>query len=256
MKNNLTPGFLWPLLTLVCLVLILTGLKTVLKRTSLEKNIQNKIFFGTTFLLITWIGLLTILSINGFFTDFSKLPPRPVLAMFIPLPIIILIAFSKTGTQLLQTVPSHWLVFMQSFRIIVELLLLFAFMAGKLPVQMTFEGRNFDVLTGILALPVSYLIARKKSYASKLGIAFNILGILLLLNILVIAVLSMPTSIRYFMNEPSNTLVGQFPFILLPGVLVPIAYTMHIFSLRQLFVKQNKMDINFVSHRSASLSQS
>jgi hypothetical protein len=199
--------------------------------------------------------LLTILSSNGFFTDFSKLPPRPALAMLIPLPIIILIAFSKTGTQLLQTVPSHWLVFMQSFRIIVELLLLFAFMAGKLPVQMTFEGRNFDVITGVLALPAGYLLARKKRYASKLAMAFNIIGILLLLNILVIAILSMPTSIRYFMNEPSNTLVGQFPFILLPGALVPIAYTMHIFSLRQLLAKQNKMDISFVSNRSASLSQ-
>ena len=217
---------------------------------------QNKIFFGITFILMIWIGLLTVLSINGFFTDFNKLPPRPALAILIPLPIIFLIAFSKAGTQLLQTVPSHWLVFMQSFRIIVELLLLFAFMAGKLPVQMTFEGRNFDVLTGVLALPVGYILARKKTHAPKLAIAFNIVGIILLLNILVIAVLSMPTSIRYFMNEPSNTLVGQFPFILLPGVLVPIAYTMHIFSLRQLLAKQKKINISFVSNRSTSLSQS
>jgi hypothetical protein len=256
MENNFsTPGFLWPLLTLVCLVIILTGLRAVLKKTNWEKDKQNKIFFGTTFILLTWIGLLTILSINGFFTDFSKLPPRPALAMLIPLPIIFLIAFSKAGTQLLETAPSHWLVFMQSFRIIVELLLLFAFIAGKLPVQMTFEGRNFDVLTGLFALPVGYLLAKKKTYAPKLAIAFNIIGIILLLNILLIAVLSMPTSIRYFMNEPSNTLVGQFPFILLPGVLVPIAYTMHIFSLRQLLAKQDKVDINLVSHRSASLSQ-
>jgi len=256
MENNFsTPGFLWSLLTLLCLVIILTGLRNVLKKTKLEKGMQNKIFFGTMFILLIWIGLLTIFSTNGFFTDFSKLPPRPALPMLIPLPIIFLIAFSKTGTQLLQTVPSHWLVFMQSFRIIVELLLLFAFIAGKLPVQMTFEGRNFDVITGLLALPVGYLVARKKRYAPKLAIAFNIIGILLLLNILVIAVLSMPTSIRYFMNEPSNTLVGQFPFILLPGVLVPIAYTMHIFSLRQLIAKQSKVDINLESHRSASLSQ-
>ena len=256
MKNNFsTPDFLWPLLTLLCLIIILTGLKAVLKKTNWEKSRQNKIFFGTTFILAIWIGLLTVLSINGFFTDFSKLPPRPAFAMLIPLPIIFLIALSKRGTQLLQIVPSHWLVFMQSFRIIVELLLLFAFMADKLPVQMTFEGRNFDVLTGILALPVGYILARKKTNAPKLAIAFNIVGIVLLLNILVIAVLSMPTSIRYFMNEPSNTLVGQFPFILLPGVLVPIAYTMHIFSLRQLLAKQKKMDINFVSQRSASLSQ-
>jgi uncharacterized membrane protein len=97
---------------------------------------------------------------------------------------------------------------------------------------------------------------KEKSYASKLAIAFNIIGMMLLLNILVIAVLSMPTSIRYFMNEPSNTLVGQFPFILLPGLLVPIAYTMHIFSLRQLLAKQKKINISFVSNRSTSLSQS
>jgi hypothetical protein len=40
------------------------------------------------------------------------------------------------------------------------------------------------------------------------------------------------------MNEPANTLVAQFPFILLPGVLVPLAYTLHIFSLRQLMSRQ------------------
>ena len=257
MKNNFsTPDFLWLLLTLACIVIILTGLRTVLKRINWEKSTQNKLFFGTVFILVIWIGVLTILSSNGFFSDFSKLPPGPALAMLIPLPIIGIVTFSKTGTQLLQTVPSHWLVFMQSFRIIVELLLFFAFMAGKLPVQMTFEGRNFDVITGVLALPIGYFLAKKKTYAPKLSIAFNIIGVLLLLNILVIAVLSMPTTIRYFMNEPSNTLVGQFPFILLPGVLVPIAYTMHIFSLRQLFLKQNKIDLNFVSHQPGSLSHS
>lgn len=143
----------------------------------------------------------------------------------------------------MQDLPSHWLVLMQSFRIIVELLLLFAFIAGKLPVQMTFEGRNFDVVTGLLALPVGYLLLRKKSNAKKLAIAFNIIGLLLLLNVLAIAILSMPTSLRYFMNEPANTLVAQFPFILLPGVLVPVAYGLHIFSLRQLLAKPDNADI-------------
>jgi uncharacterized membrane protein len=128
---------------------------------------------------------------------------------------------------------------MQSFRIAVELLLLMAFVNGRIPVQMTFEGRNFDILTGILALPVGYLLVKRKMYAPRLAVAFNVLGLLLLTNILVIALLSMPTPIRYFMNEPANTLVAQFPFILLPGVLVPIAYTMSIFSLRQLLVKEN-----------------
>jgi len=55
----------------------------------------------------------------------------------------------------------------------------------------------------------------------------------LLVNVLVIAVLSMPTPLRVFHNEPANTLLAYFPYIYLPGVLVPLAYTLHIFSLRQ-----------------------
>jgi hypothetical protein len=108
----------------------------------------------------------------------------------------------------LQVVPPHWLVLLQSFRIAVELLLLGAFINEKLPVQMTFEGRNFDVVTGLLALPVGYLMAKGR-ISRKFAIVFNIIGLVLLLNILVIAVLSMPTPIRYFMNEPANMLVGQ-----------------------------------------------
>ena len=239
MKNDiLIPAIAWILLTIGCLVLIMAGLSAALKRTGWEKGYSRKILLQTTMVIAIWVGLLTILSYNGFFSDFSLLPPRPALALLIPLPIILVVTFSKKGTQLLQSIPPQWIVWMQSFRIAVELLILVAFINEKLPVQMTFEGRNFDILSGILALPVGYVLAKGKSYAPKLAIAFNVIGMLLLINILVIAVLSMPTPIRYFMNEPANTLVAQFPYILLPGVLVPIAYTMHIFSLRQLLAKE------------------
>lgn len=244
MKDSFSaPAFAWILLTAICVILLLIGFNAALKRTGWEKSRRQKIFFLTSAVIFPWIALLLVLSYNGFFADFSKLPPRPALVVLIPLPFVLLFTFSKGGTQLLQDLPSHWLVLMQSFRIIVELLLLFAFIAGKLPVQMTFEGRNFDVVTGLLALPVGYLLLRKKSNAKKLAIAFNIIGLLLLLNVLAIAILSMPTSLRYFMNEPANTLVAQFPFILLPGVLVPVAYGLHIFSLRQLLAKPDNADI-------------
>jgi hypothetical protein len=238
MNDNLSVAAIgWLLLTTACLLLIVAGLKQVLKKTGSEKKRQQRILTRTALVLSTWTVLLLIFSGKGFFSDFSQLPPRPGLAILIPLPVILVIAFSKTGSRLLQLVPPHWLVLLQSFRIVVELLLLVAFINGKLPVQMTFEGRNFDIVTGLLALPVGYFMAKGK-LPGKLAIAFNIIGMALLLNILVIAVLSMPTPIRYFMNEPANTLVGQFPFILLPGVLVPIAYGLHIFSLRQLLTQR------------------
>lgn len=146
--------------------------------------------------MIAWAALLTVLSYNGFFADFSKLPPRPALAILVPLPFVLWFAFSTIRTKLLQKVPPQWLVLMQSFRIAVEVLIWFAFLAGKLPVQMSFEGRNYDVLTGILALPAAYLLLIKKPYWRVIVVAFNVTGILLLLNILAVALLSMPTSLR------------------------------------------------------------
>jgi hypothetical protein len=273
MENNpALPGLLWPLLTAAALLAVLTGLKSVLKKTGWPAGRRQKILYTTAGVMLLWTALLSVLAQKGFFADFSKLPPRPGLAILAPLPVVLWIAFSKTGTQLLRLAPPQWPVFLQSFRIFVELLLWRAFVAGKLPVQMTFEGRNFDVLTGVLALGVGYYLSRGARVGVlsevpagpgsgsadladnaqagvlsghnplsgnrwKLALAFNIAGILLLLNILVIAVLSMPTPLRYFMNEPANTLIGQFPFILLPGVLVPLAYTLHIFSLRQIWLR-------------------
>ncbi len=232
------PGMLWLLLAVGMLTIILIGLQMALQKSGLEKKVKQKIFTRTTAVSLIWLVLLSVLSLNGFFSDFDKLPPRPLFAIIIPLPFVFAFAFSKTGTQLLCVIPKHWLIFIQSFRVIVELLLWSAFIHNTMPVQMTFEGRNFDVLTGILALPVGYLLM-KKNYSTRFAIAFNIIGIILLINVLTIAVLSMPTPLRYFMNEPSNALVVRFPFILLPGVMVPIAYSMHIFSLRQLLKEKN-----------------
>jgi len=239
MNNEmLIPAIAWIALTTVCLALIIVGLRAALKKTGRANSQVSRILTRTVFLLAVWTALLLLLSYYGFFSQFETLPPRPALALLIPLPIVVVIAFSKKGTHLLQSIPLQWVVWMQSFRIAVELLLLMAFLKNLLPVQMTFEGLNFDILTGILALPVGYLLSKKKLYAPQLAIAYNVIGMLLLLNILVIAVLSMPTTFRYFQNEPANTLVAQFPFILLPGILVPIAYTLHIFSLRQLLTRK------------------
>ena len=192
----------------------------------------------TTLLFGGWTITLTLLAYNGIFADLSHLPPRPVIAMFIPLPIILAFALSKTGTAIIRQIPAYWLVYLQSFRVFVEILLWQAFLNAKLPVQMTFEGGNFDILTGIVSLPAGYFIAKNKHSSQKISLAFNIVGIVLLLNILVIALLSMPTPLRYFMNEPANVIVGEIPYIFLPGVLVPVAYGLHILSLRKWYLEK------------------
>jgi hypothetical protein len=110
-----------------------------------------------------------------------------------------------------------------------------------LPVQMSFEGRNFDILSGLFAAPVGYYCFVKRSWPSWVVPVYNVAGLLLLINIVSIAVLSMPTPLRVFYNEPANTLIVKFPFIYLPGFLVPLAYTLHIFSLRQWMMSRQKV---------------
>lgn len=232
MKPELLPAIMLSMLSLACIIVILTGLGRLLVRTGWDRRKQQAVMLRVTAFIFAWIMLVGLLAIRGFFSNFSQLPPRPMFVILLPLPFIIWAAYSPAGTALLRVCPPYWLIAMQSFRIIVELLLWRAVVLQLLPVAMSFEGNNFDIVSGILAIVVAVLIRRK--WSRGLVIAYNIIGLGLLLNILVIAVLCMPTPLRYFKDGPPNTLVATFPFIYLPAVLVVIAYAFHVFSLRQL----------------------
>ncbi len=193
----------------------------------------RSIFYRTGVLLIAWLILLGILSIRGFFTDFSQLPPRLGFALLPPLLLVLPFARSKAGKQLLHHIQPQWLIYLQSFRILVEMALWLLVRNGSLPVQMSFEGRNFDILIGLLAFPVGYYCFVKKTWPPVASLFYNIAGLVSLLNIVTITILSMPTPLRVFHNQPDSSLLTRFPFIFLPGLLVPLAYTLHIFSIRQ-----------------------
>ncbi|TDW95830.1 hypothetical protein [Dinghuibacter silviterrae] len=189
--------------------------------------------FLTAVLVVAWIAIISGLAVNGFFADFTKLPPRLPFALLIPLPVVLAVAYSKRGTQWLRSLPPQWLIYIQTMRILVEIGLWLAVSFALLPVQMSFEGRNFDVLTGLMAIPVGYFVFVKRTWPRGIALVFNIGGLLLLTNALALGVLSMPLPIRMFHNAPDSGLLARFPYIFLPGVLVPLAYTGHIFSLRQ-----------------------
>lgn len=224
------------------LALVLRGLQLALRLVNWDTKKRSIIFRNSVLAWAAWIILTGLLSRNGFFADFSVTPPRLLLTLIIPLLIFLVIAFSKTGTELIKQIPPHWLIGMQAFRILVELLLWRAFLLNLLPIQMTFEGYNFDGLSGVLAIPFAMILYKK--WSPGFALLYNLIGILLLLNILVIAILSMPTPFRYFMNEPPNTLVAAFPFVYLPAVLVALAMGLHIFSLRQCWLLRNKKTIS------------
>jgi hypothetical protein len=119
----------------------------------------------------------------------------------------------------------------------IELVLLWLFQVGEIPQLMTFEGRNFDVLSGLTAPIIYWLFAAENQSPAFDSLEFSRLG--LLINIVVNAVLSFPFQFQQFAFEQPNRGLLYSPFVWLPTVIVPIVLFSHLASLWQLFTKDS-----------------
>jgi hypothetical protein len=200
-------------------------------------RVQRRMLIITCVVVAVWFVVVGALALRGFFADFASLPPHLLFALLLPAVVFGVFSFvSKSLPEALGQMPVYWLIGFQVFRVVVEIVLYKGYKAGVVPVQMTFDGRNFDILVGLTAPVAAWLYARTRSAA--LGIVWNVAGLVSVINIAVVAVLSMPTPLRHFMNDPPNTLLTHFPFIYLPAVLVPAAYIAHVLSIRQILQRR------------------
>ncbi len=222
------------LLTFLCLGGFFWGLRYGLNRAALPPVQKKRIWWGSLLGISLWIIFVSVLSWQGVFSDFSSFPPKMGINIILPLIVVLSVSFRPSTLEILRHIPAHWILGLQSFRIPVEIFLWCLFMAGVLPFQMTFEGYNFDILSGIGGLVLALLILRGITINRTALWIYNMVGLLLLATIVTIALLSFPTPMRQFMNEPDNSIIVTFPFVWLPAILVVLAYTLHIFSIRQL----------------------
>lgn len=232
------------LLTVICLLAVFRGLHITLLRTEPNIKIRKSIFNKALMVLAGWIGIVTLISASGFIQDFNAIPPRLLIFLWPPLIGLIWLLRQQRTSRLLQATPPQWLMYIQAFRIPVELFLWWQFLLGLTPVQMTLEGQNFDILVGISGPLMGLLMLCKSRWNITAGLVWNILSLAMLLNIVIVAILSFPSPMRLFMNEPANTLISSFPIVFLPLVLVPLAYYMHAFSIKQLLMLQQQITIH------------
>jgi hypothetical protein len=231
-------GFL--ILTVVFAILLFRQLKIGIEKTSWnsekKKSVTNRIVIG----FVLWMVIVSAWSASGKMSDFSLFPFNFAPILIIPMVTVVAFLFSKGLGEVLENIAAENLIRLQVFRLFVEILLWMLFIQSLIPVQMTFEGRNFDILAGVSAPIISLLVSQKK-LSNTVAIIWNVLCLGLLVNIVSIALMSTPTPIRVFMNEPSSSIVAQFPISWLPGFLVPLAYTLHFFSLKQLLAERRKV---------------
>lgn len=193
-----------------------------------------------SFLIPFWLIFQAVLAITGFYEKTEAMPPRiPVFAV-LPSLITIFLLFIFSRKDLIERLPLKTLTILHVIRIPVELVLLWLFQAGLIPLLMTFEGRNFDILSGITAPIIYWLAFRNGKINRPLLIGWNIFALLLLINIVVNAVLSFQTPFQQFAFDQPNRGILYFPFIWLPSIVVPIVLFSHLAALWQLFKSNPK----------------
>ena len=99
---------------------------------------------------------------------------------------------------------------------------------------MTFEGRNFDIIAGIMAPFIAYFGFTKIKIKRSTILVWNFLSLALLLNIVVNGILSTPLPFQKFAFEQPNVAMLYFPFSWIPTFIVPVVLFGHLSSIRQL----------------------
>lgn len=184
--------------------------------------------------LALWAGIASILSLAGVTAEFSWFPPPSLMLLAMGLALVIVMALTRVGSTL-SALSLGFLVSFQAFRVPVELLIQLAVSAEVAPPQMSWGGMNFDIVAGASALLLAPMAARLPKIVL---LAWNTLALGLLLWAVSVAVRSLPTPLQQF--EATGLWVTEFPYILLPSILVPLALLGHLVLYRKLWAMRWK----------------
>jgi hypothetical protein len=203
-----------------------------------ERNRKKGILVGC---LLLWHLYLYLLASSGFLADFS-FPPRFVLFMILPVFIFTGIFLSKSkNRKWIQTIPPVWLAFYQSFRIVIETIFVYTVAAGMLHKNVTIHGYNYDMVFAYSALVIAFIVYRSAQLPQKLLLVWNYLGLAVIASIIFLFI----TTIYFPELYGPNTKIfpkefGFYPYVLVPGFLMPSAVFIHVLSIIQLRTRTDK----------------
>lgn len=217
--------------------LVLTWILVHRALSSLQIKRYRLISFSVLFVLLVWLALVVALGKAGTFAQ------NPLVAPFILIGFIVLFALlqkvyaSKTAQAVTATIPMHWLIAIQTYRI-AGIVFFSMWAQGVLPAAFAFPSGIGDILIGITAPFVAFAYYRKKPYATKLAIWWNIIGILDLVIALGAGMLGFPRPIQTLPLAPSTEALSLYPLAVIPLFAVPLALLLHALGLKVLREKK------------------
>jgi len=188
---------------------------------------------AVVWMIATWIN-----AARGTFRLWTEFTPPPFAYLILGVLVLALVLASGSyGRRLAIGLPLWVLVGVQGFRLPLEVAMHAMYERGVMPVQMSYSGRNFDIVTGITALVVAALVHFGRA-GRGLVLAWNILGLALLVNIMILGIISTPR-IQYFGPRATNFFVAYPPFVWLPAIMVLAALAGHLLVFRALSARKS-----------------
>ena len=177
-------------------------------------------------LTAAWMAITWQAAASGALRQWDAVPPPFALLVVTILLLGVRLGVGVLGRRIAATFPLWALVAVQGFRLPLELSMHQMYERGVMPVQMSYSGLNYDILTGSLAIVVAVLVFFGRA-GHRLVRLWNVIGLLLLINVVTVAILATP-NIRYFGDANLNTWVMYMPFVWLPAVMVLAALLGHL----------------------------
>lgn len=231
LSDNLSlPSYL-PIVFGLAVLYTLFQFYNIIKKSNKFSSKANLIVGG----LVIWVAFQGLLSLTHFYTNNTMTTPPRLLLSFFPTLLLLLWAFtSQKGKAFVDSLPLLPITWLNIVRIPVEFCLYWLFLGKALPELMTFAGRNFDIMAGLTAPFIAYFGLQKQQINNKIILAWNYLSLGLLLFIIFNGLLSAPTILQQFAHNQPNIALAYFPYVLLPGLIVPVVLFGHFVSIRRL----------------------
>src|SRR5262245_40941000 len=131
--------------------------------------------------VLAWLTVTALAASTGMFRRFDVTPPPFAILALTAIVLGIAVPCSPVGTLLVRVLLLWALVGFQVFRFPLELVMHRAYIEGVMPVQMSYSGQNYDVVTGITAGVLGLWLGRR-DVPRWVVAAWNALGFILLVN--------------------------------------------------------------------------
>jgi hypothetical protein len=190
-----------------------------------ENSRRLRWIVGSAAVLVVWlIGVMLLAANDVFRTDGPGIP----VALLTTLAGGYVLLLSRTFRAIIGRIPQHWLIGVQTFRILGSVFLV-RYFEGEVAGLFAIPAGVGDVLTGLFAPLVAYWWVAGKPYARTAAIAWNLFGMVDLVNAVVLGAIT---------GGGGGGIV--FPIVLIPTYAVPRAFLVHSYSLIGLLRKTSR----------------